>query len=329
MSHTGPSRLQKLLISLPGRIGLILLTTIVLTSLIPLLFLFNQTIMPIALKIIGILSIGFVSGFATRRMLPSSTRLLRLLVSFVAVYTSLWLLNTLTIGYAGIQPFNSGSGPDWSGLLQLLLGSVIACLVLTSWQKQKFISSTHVDSRGTRKQPPSATKPRRKRARLTSRPQSSSLITMTSRFKLPQLKEISWPDLKSPAFTHIHDWELKFASLWEKLRLSLEPLQDRLSMLIHHIFPQGSMRIPRRKVKTRSESKPIKLSRQELQKNINMQAPTTVRFTGSVEHRCPFCLEIVKKKDPRGVKVCPICHTHHHADCWAITGTCQVPHIHE
>jgi hypothetical protein len=28
------------------------------------------------------------------------------------------------------------------------------------------------------------------------------------------------------------------------------------------------------------------------------------------------------------VKVCPICHTHHHADCWEVTGTCQVPHMH-
>ncbi len=329
MRHTGPSRLQKLLTSLPGRIGLVLLTTMVITSLIPLLFLFNQMIIPIVLKIIAIISIGFVSGFATRRLLPSSTRLLGLLVSFVAVYSSLWLLSTLTIGYAGIQPFNSGSSPDWSGLLQLLLSSVIAWLVLTSWQKQKFISSTQVASRGTRKQPPSTAKTSRKGARLISRPQSSSLTTMTSRLKLPQWKEISWPDFKSPAIFHIRYWELKFGSLWNKLRLSLQPLQARLSMIIDHVFPTGNMRIPKRKVKTRAESKAIKVSRQELQKSINMQAPTTVRFTGSVEHRCPFCLEIVKKKDPRGVKVCPICHTHHHADCWAITGTCQVPHIHE
>jgi len=44
------------------------------------------------------------------------------------------------------------------------------------------------------------------------------------------------------------------------------------------------------------------------------------------EHRCPYCLELVKLNDPRGVVECPICHTLHHADCWAITGTCQVPH---
>jgi hypothetical protein len=45
------------------------------------------------------------------------------------------------------------------------------------------------------------------------------------------------------------------------------------------------------------------------------------------DHRCPFCLEEVKRNDPRGVKKCEICNTLHHADCWAITGNCQVPHL--
>jgi len=44
------------------------------------------------------------------------------------------------------------------------------------------------------------------------------------------------------------------------------------------------------------------------------------------EHRCPYCLELVKPDDPRGIVECKICHTLHHADCWAITGVCQVPH---
>jgi hypothetical protein len=44
------------------------------------------------------------------------------------------------------------------------------------------------------------------------------------------------------------------------------------------------------------------------------------------EHRCPYCLEDVKRNDPRGVKECDVCHTLHHADCWNITGMCQVPH---
>jgi hypothetical protein len=51
-----------------------------------------------------------------------------------------------------------------------------------------------------------------------------------------------------------------------------------------------------------------------------------IHLLGEIEHRCPFCLEIVEENDPRGVKICKICHTRHHADCWDVTGTCQVPH---
>ncbi len=53
-----------------------------------------------------------------------------------------------------------------------------------------------------------------------------------------------------------------------------------------------------------------------------------VKFTGVTEQRCPYCLDVITKNDPRGVRVCSICHTPHHADCWAMTGVCQVPHYH-
>ena len=45
------------------------------------------------------------------------------------------------------------------------------------------------------------------------------------------------------------------------------------------------------------------------------------------EHRCPYCLELIDPDDRRGIVECKICHTLHHADCWAITGACQVPHF--
>jgi ribosomal protein L37AE/L43A len=45
------------------------------------------------------------------------------------------------------------------------------------------------------------------------------------------------------------------------------------------------------------------------------------------EHRCPYCLELVKRNDPRGVVECEVCHTLHHKDCWDITGNCQIPHL--
>ncbi len=52
-----------------------------------------------------------------------------------------------------------------------------------------------------------------------------------------------------------------------------------------------------------------------------------IQFAVVEEHRCPYCLDAVTRNDPRGVKECEVCHTLHHADCWAITGFCQVPHL--
>lgn len=45
------------------------------------------------------------------------------------------------------------------------------------------------------------------------------------------------------------------------------------------------------------------------------------------EHRCPYCLDLVVRSDPRGVVECKVCHTLHHKDCWEVTGFCQVPHL--
>ena len=52
-----------------------------------------------------------------------------------------------------------------------------------------------------------------------------------------------------------------------------------------------------------------------------------VQLAAYEEHRCPYCLEDIKRNDIRGSVECPICHTLHHKDCWDITGTCQVPHL--
>jgi ribosomal protein L37AE/L43A len=51
-----------------------------------------------------------------------------------------------------------------------------------------------------------------------------------------------------------------------------------------------------------------------------------VYLSSQIEHLCPYCLEKVRRNDPRGIKICKVCKTWHHADCWAVTGVCQVPH---
>jgi ribosomal protein L37AE/L43A len=55
---------------------------------------------------------------------------------------------------------------------------------------------------------------------------------------------------------------------------------------------------------------------------------TEIRLTGAEKSKCPYCLQPIEARDPRGVVVCPICHTRHHKDCWDVTGMCQVPHYH-
>jgi hypothetical protein len=54
----------------------------------------------------------------------------------------------------------------------------------------------------------------------------------------------------------------------------------------------------------------------------------SIRLTGKTDDFCPYCLERVEPNDSRGSVTCPVCHTRHHADCWSVTGACQVPHQH-
>jgi hypothetical protein len=71
--------------------------------------------------------------------------------------------------------------------------------------------------------------------------------------------------------------------------------------------------------------KPAKPVRARHRKSRNRKPD--VQFSVYEEHRCPYCLDVVKRNDTRGVKECEVCHSLHHADCWNITGMCQVPHL--
>lgn len=85
---------------------------------------------------------------------------------------------------------------------------------------------------------------------------------------------------------------------------------------------QPLLRLPERGLKLNTRSRTLKRSRVRSM-NAGIQIDT------QEQHRCPYCLEAVDPHDPGGVRVCSICHTMHHADCWEVTGTCQVPHYHE
>ena len=324
MKRSGTSRLHKYLSSLPGRIVLVVLTTIVIAAVIPLLFLFNQMIMPVALKIIAIACVGIASGFAVRKLLNAKTRLLNMLVAFIAVYASLWLLSVLTAGYIGIQPLQAWSGPDWNGLIQLALGTIIAWLALQAWRRpNKAGRITTVPAR-SRNQTSRTAASKRRKVRQASTPKRRSKRKTTTRKRVP-----SHPDRQLPQFVQSQYWNDKWKNAQIRTRQSIQASQSKLSNLMEQPVNRVNSLLTRPRGRTKSLQKPIQVRARKPHARPQKKPRTSVRFTGAVEHRCPFCLEPVDKKDARGVKICPICHTHHHADCWEVTGTCQVPHIHE
>jgi hypothetical protein len=71
----------------------------------------------------------------------------------------------------------------------------------------------------------------------------------------------------------------------------------------------------------------LKLPTQTRRRPLPVRKSSGVRVIAKAEDRCPYCLDAIKKNDPRGVVVCEICETPHHADCWEAGGKCQVPHL--
>jgi hypothetical protein len=94
---------------------------------------------------------------------------------------------------------------------------------------------------------------------------------------------------------------------------------------------RGDVRAWRRRIRPHSAritpSLPVRPTARPGRRNfIRRRVRAKVRLAAAVEHRCPYCLDLVDPSDPKGVNMCSICHTLHHADCWAVTGSCQVPH---
>ncbi len=104
------------------------------------------------------------------------------------------------------------------------------------------------------------------------------------------------------------------------VRTSLANWSGRVKTSLVSLWPGrrlrgASLRQPRQRIAAPPAPKRTRRSRR-----------TAVYFSSVETHVCPYCLEEVTKKDPRGVQICKVCKTWHHRDCWEITGVCQVPH---
>ena len=110
---------------------------------------------------------------------------------------------------------------------------------------------------------------------------------------------------------------------------STESYEPRVHQPVTWFRSPGPSATPRSRIRTkkwtksaaRSEAKATSARRSRSRRRPHIQLAVVE------EHRCPYCLDPVTRNDSRGVQECDVCHTLHHADCWAITGFCQVPHL--
>jgi hypothetical protein len=320
--------MDKLIPGLPVRILLVVMLVLAFSGLVPLLFLFNRAILPVALKWTSLAAVGVFAGLVSRLLLGERTALLRLLAALLAVLASLLLLGLLYPGDVGARlPDRYQSGLNLAWLGQFALGGLLAFVTLQAWKvrlkpagrkkpaaPESQRGATHASKKPRAKGPAKhnrvAPAGRAAPARRAV-PADPLALSGTPR---AHARPASAPVRNIPSLAERLHWERRWSSLNRKLHEWWQHGLGEPARVLPRLSSRPLVHLPR---KRRPLAAPPPL----------LDSP--VRLVGEEEHRCPYCLELVQKNDPRGITVCPICHTQHHSDCWALTGVCQVPHYHE
>lgn len=252
-------------------------------------FLFEQRINPLFLLFALLCAVGVVAGTISRRLLGAFHGLLQFLVALVALVTAMIALHHFSGGVVGID-YQTLYNADIEIIefIQVGIGFVVMLLSLTAWRKPK------------------------------------------------RRQEIVEP-LSPPRSFRSPEMQLETQDEYQPERVRLTPARRAIHWLsgqTSHPFviggsrrtpaspPRGAVSLDRHRSRRLRAGARISTRRSTL----ILKGKKPVKFIGAEEHRCPYCLETVAYNDPRGVEICPVCHTHHHADCWAVTGVCQVPH---
>jgi hypothetical protein len=279
--------------SLVGRVLILVLFTSLVGSVLALLFLVNRLEMPVLLKFGVLAATGVSAGFGARRLLVGRSFLLRLGAAIFALFIALGLLNVITFGYLGLNLLRAyPNNPQWDGALQLVIASGLAALSIRAWRVT--VREVMVEPRYS---PPSTPRPASRPAR-HSTTRSMRRTSSASTRRRPPTSRTSAASA-SAAF-----------SAWS----------SRITAQFRNYFLAPSTGTASRG-RTAKKTTRSKRNRQRV-----FRRQPAVYLSSEVEHRCPYCLEEVRRNDPRGIKICKVCKTWHHADCWAITGVCQVPH---
>jgi len=283
--------------NLPQRVGLVFTIAILAAVSFAVVYLVNRTIVPAVLSVAAVIGVGLISGFAARWMLRPHTGLLRITTALATLVIGLLLLGLMTRGDSGVGPIGLWRDvPNWGGLARVALGAVTAWLALRAWPAPTGPARTTAET--------PAPQPAETRPPLWQRP----FIRMQSwgdrtRIQWKESNLFRWLDrTKVRVSTPRTSRAQSEASAGEnRIALSVTaPAQDKGRAWSRLRWPAVQL--------------PWSRSRMGL------------KFTSTTEHKCPYCLQTIEPNDR--VVVCKICHTPHHADCWAITGVCQIPHYH-
>jgi hypothetical protein len=282
--------------SLVGRVLLLVLYTTLVGGILVLIFVVNQVWAPQLVKYGVLAATGVAAGFGARRLLVGRTIYVKIGAAVFALAIALSVLNVLSLGYVGLNLLRAyPSNPEWDGMLQLAFCSFLAWVTLRAW------AATSREVLVEPRYSPAPVVPAQSlRSTRSSRPNRTRRATASSIRRSRRTIERSSNNSLGAAFSA---WTSQLATQFSGLLSS----------------PSGSTATRRRK--TAKKSTKSKTARQRF-----IRRAPAVYLSSEVEHRCPYCLEEVRRNDSRGVKICKVCKTWHHADCWAITGVCQVPH---
>lgn len=348
--------------SLPGRMLTVLFATLAASGLAYLIYRGNQAIQPAVLKAALMGGIGFSAGFAARSFLVERTFLLRLLTALLAILAGLVLLGLVSGGLLGASmPRTDQQTLNLDWIAEFGLASLAALLSLSAWKvsspakagnKNRLFRRIPAGAPGSKKtmsdvrKTGAAGKTGTQNARVQKGGGGLQREVLTERWKQAQnrlrIRLRRWwkdgiPDApiggrgapSQPAAPSRTKPGRKSAAKPAASKASTGTKQAGSTTA--RSKSRKSKAGTRRSIWSpgRAQMKRVRRIVQPRSARTDPETSNAIRLIGKEEHRCPFCLEEVVPGDSRGVKICPICHTHHHADCWAVTGTCQVPHYHE
>ncbi|MFC1878290.1 hypothetical protein ACFLZW_00105 [Chloroflexota bacterium] len=313
--------------SLLKRMFLVVLILLNLSGLLVLLIIFNQSLPLAVLEWAGVGALSVTAGLASRWQLRSHTHALKLLTAVLALAINLWALGWLSSGLAGFTVFKSATQDvNWRGLSQLGLGTLLAWMSLLAGRvpvRPDNRRSKRISQPAARRGAPP---PQDKQTPLKlGKPDNSKKAGKSPASPKAYLRSLF--STSSGGTQNLRNRLLRIGPAARRVWLdSIDRLQAGLKGAqsggqAARLTLQKQFSRKANKTTLRLGSHPLKVK-----PNPSGSKGSEIHLLEEIDYRCPFCLDVVEKNDKRGVKVCKICNTRHHTDCWDVTGTCQVPH---